>query len=703
MQADAPLPQLREDIALYPGPTAKNGSPTWSLHDPPSNRFYRIGWFEFEILSRWTWGNPAAIAIAIANETTLRPKAAEITTFIEFLIRNNLLQPQTSHDRERFLNLQRNRHSNWWKWLLQNYLFIRIPLWHPEPFLQRTLPKIRWLFTDQFVVCIGLLALFGLGLLLRQWEAFASTFLHFFTFTGMLYYASTLLLSKAIHELGHAYSSHRFGCRVPTMGVMFLVFWPVLYTETSEAWKLVSQRQRLAIDMAGMLAELGLAALATLAWSFLPEGPMKSAAFLLASTLWIISLGINLNPLMRFDGYFILSDLLEMANLQNRAFAYSRWWLREWLFGFGIAPPEQFSKGRRRFLIVFAISTWIYRFFLFLGIAILVYHFFFKLLGLFLFIVEIIWFILRPIGQEIMAWYKQRKVLHANSSLLRTTILFLGLLTWLALPWPYSTTAPALLQAQQHTTLYTPAAAKIARITVQSGQLVAEGDLLFVFENPDLQHQLQTIENNIVLLRWRLSVQEMTSNPLDNDRVLQQTLETLQSQRQTILADIEKLRVTAPFSGKVVDLADDVAAGDWLAQDQYLLTLIDADRPIVKGYVSEADLGLVANNAIGTFYPENPDADAQTGRLLRIDQSTTRYLSEPYIASVHGGTLPVRIDQTNRLVVEGSFYRGDLSLDQNFPVQHISRGILAIKTTPESILSRFWRIAHAAIVQESGF
>ena len=697
------LPQLREDISLYPGPTADNGSPTWSLHDPAANRYYRIGWLEFELLSRWNLGNTAAIAAAMAAETTLRPTPTDIETFIHHLTHNHLLQPHTSQDRERVLYVQEHQHRRWWQWLLQNYLFIRLPLWHPDPFLQRTLPTIRWMFTGWFATSIGIMALLGLGFLLRQWESFSTTFLHFYSLTGLLYYAGILLVTKIIHELGHAYTARHFGCRVPIMGVMFLVFWPMLYTETSEAWKLTCRRQRLAIDMAGMVAELGLAALATLAWSFLPEGPMKSAAFLLASSLWIVSLAINLNPFMRFDGYFILSDLLEVANLQGRAFAYSRWQLREWLFGFGMAPPEHFPRGRQRFMVIFALGTWIYRLFLFVGIALLVYHFFFKLLGLFLFVVEIIWFIFRPMGQEIMAWYQHRSAFRPNMTLARTLLLLCGILLWLALPWPHVTTAPALLQARQHTSLYTPSAAQITHIYVQPGQNVKQGDLLLLLESPDLHYRLQTITDAIALMRWQLSVQEMASYPLEQDRVLQQKLETLQYQQHTIQTELEKLNITAPFSGNVVDLADDLTPGEWLAKDQQLLTLIDAGQPMVTAYWAEADVRLVPNHAMATFYPENPDALPQSGRLLGMDQTTTHYLPEPYMASIYGGNVPVRLDQNDRLVVEGSFYRSELILEQVFPMSHISRGLLSIKTSPESHLNRLWYMMHAIFIRESGF
>ena len=705
MEADPQnFPPLREEIALHPGPSSKGGFPTWTLHDPPRNQFFRIGWLEFEILSRWTMGNSADIATSITLDTTLKPKESEVEAFVEHLKQNHLTQPQTDQDQHRFITIQQKNQQPLGQWMLQNYLFMRIPLWHPDLFLKRTFPWIRWLFTEWFALLIVINTLFGLGLLMQQWDTFTTTFLHFFNFSGMLYYGGAFILSKTVHELGHAYTAHRFGCRVPTIGVALLVMWPVLYTETSEVWKLSSQKQRLAVGMAGMLAELGLASLATVAWSFLADGPMKSAAFLLASTLWILSLVINLNPLMRFDGYFLLSDTLEIPNLQNRSFAYARWWLREKLFGFNLEPPELFSKAKQRFLIVFAFCVWIYRLFLFLAIALLVYHFFFKLLGLFLYLVEIIWFVVKPVGNEMVAWFRYRKLFQWNRYLFRTFFIVGIVLTWLVLPWSYTiTSTPALLQALHHTTLYAPAAAKVKHIHVKPGQHVDQGDALFNFENPELQYRLQSIQRDINLNRWKLTVQEMAVDSLDQDRTLQQTLDTLQSQQQTVLAEQKKLLLTAPFSGTVVDLALDVMQGDWISKGEPLMTLIDKSQVIIKGYIPEADLRLIPKNAEGIFYPEHPDTLPLSGHLIRVDQTTTQYLSEPDLASVYGGDLPVRTDQKGNLVIEGSFYRGDLSPKQDFTIDHISRGYLSINTHPESLLSRLWRTVHATLIRESGF
>ena len=130
-------------------------------------------------------------------------------------------------------------------------------------------------------------------------------------------------------------------------------------------------------------------------------------AFLLATTTWVSTLAINASPFMRFDGYFLLSDFLQMPNLHSRAFALARWDMREKLFKLGEPPPESFSDTKRLGLILFAWATWIYRLVLFLGIAALVYHFFIKALGIMLFLVEIVWFIAKPLWSEISEWYSR--------------------------------------------------------------------------------------------------------------------------------------------------------------------------------------------------------------------------------------------------------------------------------------------------------
>jgi putative peptide zinc metalloprotease protein len=157
---------------------------------------------------------------------------------------------------------------------------------------------------------------------------------------GLLAYGVTLAGGEMLHELGHGITAKRYGCRVPTMGVAFLVLWPVAYTDTNEVWKLTRRDQRLKVAAAGITTELVIAVWALLAWLWLPDGWPKAMAFLLATTTWVSTVLINASPFMRFDGYFLLSDYLQMPNLHSRAFALARWDLRERLFALGEARPS---------------------------------------------------------------------------------------------------------------------------------------------------------------------------------------------------------------------------------------------------------------------------------------------------------------------------------------------------------------------------
>ncbi|MEO5363121.1 MAG: HlyD family efflux transporter periplasmic adaptor subunit, partial [Magnetococcus sp. DMHC-8] len=437
---------------------------------------------------------------------------------------------------------------------------------------------------------------------------------------------------------------------------------------------------------------------------FLPDGPLQSAAFLLASGVWIWTLAVNLNPLLRFDGYFLLADLLNVPDLQQRAFQLGRWQLREWLFGLGLPPPEPFNKGMRRWLVGFAWAVWCYRLVLFLGIALLVYHEFFKLLGALLLVVEVGWFIVRPMVREMREWWAVRQQWRWNRQTLRSLILFGVILAWLALPWQVtSVQAPALLLPAEQMVIYAPVAAQVMQLPVASGQAVSQGDLLALLDDPDLRYRLDKVERTILLLRWRLAVQTMENDPLAWEPVLQQELTAAHAERQALLDEQNRLRIEAPFAGRVVDVAGDVRTGDWLARDEALLTVIGGTHPLVKGYVTEEDQARIAVGARGLFYPGQPAAEPLAGQVLRIDQTPTRHLPLPYLASTQGGTVPVREQKDGRLVVEGSRYRVDLQLEQPWPVGQIQRGLLHIQSAPDTLLAQWWRAAQALYRRESGF
>lgn len=595
------------------------------------------------------------------------------------------------------------------------YLFFRIPLARPDAFLRETLPWVRRVFLNRrFAWATALAGASGLFLAARQWDAF----LHFFTLEGAALAGLTLAATKVLHEMGHAYVARHHGCRVATMGVAFMVMWPVLYTDTSGAWRLRRRGPRLAIGAAGMLTEAAIAAWALLAWSFLPDGMLRSAAFMLATTTVLLTLAVNLNPLMRFDGYFLLADALNVPNLQQRAFALGRWRLREWLFGFGDEKPEHFAPWRERALLAYAFCVWVYRFFLFLGIAVLVYHMAFKLLGILLFAVEIVAFVARPIYTELRAWFerlRERGPATWNARSRLTLGLLLGALLFAVIPWRTRVEAPALLRAAQQAHLMAPVGARIERIEARPGQAVRAGTPLFTLQSPELEHELAVLAQRIRVLQWQSAFQAMKADTAASVPVAQRELQAAQARYTVLARQRAQLSITASFDGIVADLAEPLAAGEWVPAGEWLGTLAAPGTALVEAYVAEADLARLAADDTARFLAEDAGVGALPLRVQDIAATATRRLTgSPELASPNGGAIaatqaPALAGETTldgrAWVPEQAIYRVRLTPEAaaTAPRLQVLRGTVVIDGAPASLLLRAWRRAVAVLVRESGF
>ncbi|AVM75446.1 HlyD family efflux transporter periplasmic adaptor subunit [Magnetospirillum gryphiswaldense] len=649
----AALPLLREELAVYPGPVGRDGAPSWTLHDPLSNRFFRIGWPAFEILSRWHLGEPAAIRTAIETDTVLEVDEDDILGVAEFLARSQLLKADSPGAVDRLLSIHQSGKSSWLTWLLHHYLFFRVPLVRPDAWLGRTLPWVTWLGSRGFRLATLLALLVGLLLIGRQWQSFTATFVDHFSITGLAAFGIALGLAKICHELGHAYTAKAFNCRVPTMGVAFLVLWPMLYTDVNEAWKLNARRQRLLVGGAGILAELTIAAWASLAWGLLPDGTARSMAFTLAATTWISSLAINLSPFMRFDGYFLAMDTLDQPNLHPRSFALARWHLRETLFGLGEPMPEHLPPRTHLGMIVFAWGVWLYRLILFLGIAVLVYHFFIKLVGIILFMVEIGWFVVKPVWAEIREWKKRLPAIRAGRRVRWPLAVLLGGLLLLVVPWNGKVTAPALLKAQEYSLIYVPFGAVLREVTVKDGDRVEAGAVLARLDNPDAEHRRQQLDSRVAALRYELSATGMDSDFRARSQSIAEELRTAQAERAALANEQDRLELLAPMDGIVTDSSPLVQPGQWINQREPLLGLRQGG--VLEAYVAEEDVPRLRVGASAYFIPEGRDAGIDA-TITAIDRVAVTALTEPSLAVPYGGTIPARFDHNN-LVPDVAVYR----------------------------------------------
>jgi putative peptide zinc metalloprotease protein len=647
---DIILPGLRQELRIERGAPLVTGAPSWTLFDPVRHMFYQLGKLEFRIFALWQAGSLNHIRAGLAADGVEEKDAnLAIGRVLDFSFQNSLTVTPNGPAVEQFTAQRKLRQREWWKWLVDNYLFIRIPIVKPTAFLQRTMPLVAPLWSRTSLSIFVAIALLGFILVARQWDAFVASFLYFFTWQGLIAYGIALGGVKIIHELGHAYTATRFGVRVPTMGISVLIMMPVLYTDTTAAWRLTSRKQRMMIDCAGVGAELMVASVCTLLWSFVPDGAFRSGLFVLATTSWIASVLINISPFMRYDGYYVLSDALGVPNLQPRSFALARWWLREKLFDLGEAPPEYFPKRLETGLIVYAIVTWVYRLILFIGIALLVYHMFFKALGIILFAVEMVVFIGRPIMNEISAWWTRREAIGGSKRARLWAYVLGGLALLMILPLDRSVTAPAVLSPIGDAPLVSGDPAQIAKIHVRNGDQVAAGAPIATLAAPDLDRDAALHRVEIARLSVQMDRAMSDAQDMSNRAVLERQLKGAREALAGTESRRAKLVLRAPIAGVVVDVDTDIHPGRWLGGAEVVARIVTPGRYDVQAYAAQDDIWRLDNGASARFVPDDPAQASRAAKLVEAANSAAQNIDLPVLASTNGGPIAVASSDKDKL------------------------------------------------------
>lgn len=704
---DAPLPVLREDLQIMRVGASYSGAPTWVVFDPIRNRFFRITYEMFQLLSLWNVSRTVGNLLRTVNARLVERLSVDDLGTVVRMLEHNLLLVEPTRGSWRALHQKAQPRHSWFMRLIHNYLFFKIPLVRPEPFIRATWPYVAFLFSRMFWWLSAIVGLIGVYLVSRQWDSFIGTFPFVFSLEGAAISILSVIFIKCLHELGHAYVAHRFGCRIPTMGVAFMVMMPLLYTDVSDAWKLKSRWQRLRIDSAGMLVELTVAAYALLAWAFVPDGPLRSAIFVLAATGVVLSLLVNLNPFMRFDGYYILADMLGVENLQPRSFRHMRWRLREFLFKPGYAAPEAFPPRLDVILTAYAIATAIYRLVLYLGIAVLVYHFTIKLVGILLFVVEIGFFIIRPVVMEVKEWWAMR------SDIVRTrrtyvTLAILGLLLVLAfLPLSTRVTAPAVIYPEQFVRLYPQEPGRVEKLDISSGQAVKAGDILFVIDVPQIREELRIANVEIELARSRLARVGANADDLAQRSIIESELGSSLARKTGLEERKASLIVRAPFDGTITEINPEVLVGQWVGRNEQIAFLSAGNGSVARGYVAGNDSSRLSVNAAGWFIPDDLSQPRLPVTLAAIAEAGAREIDLPQLSSQHHGAIAVHVateDKRQRLVPISAQYAvvariGDVAFLPGRSVQ----GVMLLDGTGVSFAERAWRRVLMVLFREAGF
>ncbi|HWJ95537.1 MAG TPA: HlyD family efflux transporter periplasmic adaptor subunit, partial [Telluria sp.] len=593
----------------------------------------------------WSLGNADDILLSLRGATPLDLGPDHVGAVLRFLQDHQLVQPDPLASAKAMAARRKAAEGAWYTQLLHHYLFFRIPLVKPDRWLTRVAPKFDWLFSQAFLRLTLAAALLGGVLVWREWDSFRATLEGSFSPGGLLAYGLAVMAVKCAHEMGHALTAKRYGCRVPAMGLAFLVLWPVPYTDTNDVWRLSNKRYRQQVAAAGVATELLVAVWSTLAWAALPDGVLRSVLFPLATTTWIATLAINASPFMRFDGYFVLSDWLDMPNLHARAFGLARWHLREVLFALGAPPPEYFAPRRKWGLILFAWGVWLYRLTIFIGIAVLVYHFFIKLVGIFLFCVEMSWFVIRPIAAEVKVWRELWPALKRSPRARRSAALAALVALLFVVPWPTRVQSGALLRPAAVFPVHAPEHAQVAALPFAEGARVAAGQVLVQFTAPENGSRREALQAQAERLRWQLGAAGFDAEQRANSGVLREQLATVEAQLAVLDEEMVRYQPVAPFAGTLRDLGPELAPGVWVGRNEKVAVLVGDGAHEATAYMDEETVRRVAVGDSARFYADGHSGPALHLKVTGIDSDATRTLPAGLWAAQQGGSVPAREKQ----------------------------------------------------------
>ena len=700
----APLPSLRQDLHVQRVGSFRDGSPRFRVQDPLRNRFFELGMLEVEILAEWRGGDTAFRVAARASEHLgIEVEPEEVIVVRDFLVRHQLVDATGGPAFNLLREMWHRQRQHWLTWLLHHYLFFRVPLVRPDAWLVRMLPWARLLVSRPARLALLAVVLVTPFMLAREWNAYVQSFAGLLTFDGLLASAAAAFCAKILHELGHAFVARHHGVRVPVMGVAFLVMWPVLYTDTSESWKLADHRARFRIAAAGVATELAIAVTALLLWTLTPPGWLRTALFFLSTTSLLITLSINASPFMRFDGYYLLSDALDFPNLHERSGAMARWWMRKVLWGLDVPAPEHHGRRMDRFLIGFALVTWIYRAVVFLGIAVLVYFAFFKLLGILLMAVELAWFIAKPVWSELREVWKMRQSLRPRWMRLGLVLASLAGAV-IVLAWSGEARAPALLLAAEETRLYAPAPAQVAQVGARTGQQVGAGQVLIALQSPDLAYRAQVNAVRIERLQGELVRIPASDRQRERSLVLQEELAEALSEQEAIASETALLFVKAQHPGRLVDVPADLVPGRWVSPRQLLGRVVDERSALVRAWVSETQVRRLRVGDHVSFVPRRAEGPTLRGQVLRIDATGSRNLPHSLLDGRYGGDLAATQDARGEWKLQQTLYQVDIAPEGNIPgPATVVAGNLMVPTGVLDALAAASRQALTVLVRESGF
>ncbi len=545
------------------------GQVYWVLKEPVGLKYFRFQEEEYAILLLLD-GETSLDEIKVEFERRFPPQkitVEELGQFVGMLHRSGLVIANVPGQGRQLRKRSIERKWKEFAGAASNILAMRFKGIDPDRILNWLHPRMRWFFTVPAMIFCLLLALSALLLVLVQFDTFQHklpTFHQFFEAKNWIYLGATLAVTKVIHEFGHGLSCKHFGGECHEMGVMLLVLTPCLYCNVSDSWMIPNKWHRAAIGAAGMYFELVIASICTYLWWFSEPGMLHQLAL---STMFVSSVStivFNANPLLRYDGYYILSDLSEIPNLRQKASQILNRKLGAWCLGLE-EPEDPFLPQRNQlFFALYTVAASIYKWIVLFGILFFLYKvlepYDLKIISQMLAIFSVGSLVLMPLYKVGKFFYVPGRLHKVKRKNVYTTLGVLAVVAAVVLfvPLPYRVMCPLELKPRDAEAVYVQVSGLLKKIDVKAGQTVTKDQELAVLSSVPLQLEIAELQSQVEQDEIRLDVltrEQLTKANSSASLALPALEKALDASRKMLaqrLEDRQRLTLVAPAAGTVL-------------------------------------------------------------------------------------------------------------------------------------------------------
>lgn len=630
-------PQLGGHVRVQPQPSRRE--PWYLLIDRASGRQHRLNSVAYQFVGRCNGHHSAqeiweSLLESLGDDV---PSQEEIVRLIGQLVEAGLMQVEKVSDVEALFERHHARRAETRRSAL-NPLSFRIPLFDPSRLLERLdglaqrifRPWALWLW----------LALVGAALIAAaaHWNALrVHAALYMLTPRYLLLMWLCFPLIKGLHELAHGLAVRRWGGEVTQMGVTLFLLVPAPYVDASAASAFRPAYQRVMVSAAGIMVELLIAAFALLVWLNVAPGLLRDIAFVLLFIGSVSTVLFNGNPLLRFDGYYVLSDALDLPNLAPRSNRYWLWLIQRHLLRLPAPAPIDPGKGERFWLTIYAPLSWAYRLLISLLIAFWIAA---KSLllgmaaGLFLLTLNLA----RPLYRALQfAFFSPVLGTHRlRVRVLASAALVLGILGLTVLPMPASTVAEGVVWLPEKAQLRAETGGFVVRLAARDGEPVQPGQLIAVLDDPVLVSRQRDLQSQYEALQTQY-YENLMSNPLKTQHA-DQAMQKLRPELARAAEKVAQLQVRARLAGALVIPGQSDLPGRFVKQGALLGYVFRPDQVQVRAVVQERDIAQVRahTEAVAVLLAENPGRSLRAA-LSREAPAATHTLPSPALGDRAGG------------------------------------------------------------------